>query len=448
MLFWLQVVFCSTRILDFNFLVDLENSSNYLKAFENKGICENVGIQWKFQEATKTVDKYLDENPVDSNLLNDLADFIEESLNGRYEDVDYDLCDFLSPINAENNLMPPSCTRSTLITNVCKNQCCTLEQSINGTTRFKILNSNENDTTEYSQINTSLNDDTNLLLHKDQNDLMQNQYANSESNTFSEKNNNVLISSSQQTYNVGNNSVNEPNDFQTDALFNVDILSTINNPGSSSSFNNAYRNGINVKDKEKRPKTNKIFNIQTNGNKITLKSKRKKNTSKETLKSQFTASERELYKKYKESEGEFRRFYKIKIKNQIPQLIKKLEISNLSDELKQRSIFALKNLSSFLDTINAIRINTKKKKNKENFLNSLNLAYNQFIVYAGMSQKLLIFKLICNNLHEVNDGIFCCIPIFDFYEIYRLLFSVDKRVNSFYSRLKKLRDDFKKNDQH
>ncbi|EEQ81214.1 hypothetical protein NCER_102496, partial [Vairimorpha ceranae BRL01] len=151
---------------------------------------------------------------------------------------------------------------------------------------------------------------------------------------------------------------------------------------------------------------------------------------------------------FKESEGEFRRFYKIKIKNQIPQLIKKLEISNLSDELKQRSIFALKNLSSFLDTINAIRINTKKKKNKENFLNSLNLAYNQFIVYAGMSQKLLIFKLICNNLHEVNDGIFCCIPIFDFYEIYRLLFSVDKRVNSFYSRLKKLRDDFKKNDQH
>ncbi|EEQ81371.1 hypothetical protein NCER_102218 [Vairimorpha ceranae BRL01] len=109
---------------------------------------------------------------------------------------------------------------------------------------------------------------------------MQNQYANSESNTFSEKNNNVLISSSQQTYNVGNNSVNEPNDFQTDALFNVDILSTINNPGSSSSFNNAYRNGINVKDKEKRPKTNKIFNIQTNGNKITLKSKRKKKPAK------------------------------------------------------------------------------------------------------------------------------------------------------------------------
>ncbi|KKO75897.1 hypothetical protein AAJ76_1000083480 [Vairimorpha ceranae] len=444
MLFWLQVVFCSTPILDFNFLVDLENSSNYLKAFENKGLCENVGIQRKFQEATKTVDKYLDENPVDSNLLNDLADFIEESLNGRYEDVDYDLCDFLSSINAENNLMPPSCTRSTLITNVCKNQCCTLEQSIDDTTRFKNLNSNENDTAEHSYVNTSLNDDTNLLLHKNQNDLMQDQYANSESNTFSEKNNNVLISSSQQTYNVGNNSVNEPNDFQTDALFNVDILSTINNPGSSSSFNNAYRNGINVKDKEKRPKTNKIFNIQTNGNKITLKSKRKKNTSKETLKSQFTASERELFEKYKESEGEFRRFFKLKIKNQIPQFIKKLEISNLSDDLKQNSIFALRNLSSFLDTISATRINTRKKKNKKEFLNSLNLAYNQFSKYALLSQKLLIFKYICKNLHSVYDGGFCCISSSDFNEVNRFIFSVKKRFNSFYSRLSKLREIFEK----
>ena len=137
MLFWLHVVFCSTPILDFNFLVDLENSSNYLKAFENKGLCENEEIQQKTQEMTKTVNKYLDENPFDSNLLNDLADFINESLNGMYKNVDYELCDFSSSINAENNLMPPSCTRSTLITNVCKNQCCTLEQSINDTKRLK-----------------------------------------------------------------------------------------------------------------------------------------------------------------------------------------------------------------------------------------------------------------------------------------------------------------------
>ena len=132
----------------------------------------------------------------------------------------------------------------------------------------------------------------------------------------------------------------------------------------------------------------------------------------------------------------------------MPQFIKKLEISNLSDELKQRSIFALKNLLSFLDTINAIYINTWKTKKKEYFLNSLNLACYQFSKYADVYQKLLIFKLICNNLHKVNDSDFCNFSSCDFYEIFQFLFSVDKRVNSFYSRLKKLRDDFKKNDQH
>ena len=54
---------------------------------------------------------------------------------------------------------------------------------------------------------------------------MQDQYANPESNTFLQKNSNVLISSSQQTYNVGNNSINLPSAVQTDALFNIDILS-------------------------------------------------------------------------------------------------------------------------------------------------------------------------------------------------------------------------------
>ncbi|KKO73849.1 hypothetical protein AAJ76_2040001892 [Vairimorpha ceranae] len=448
MLFWLQVVFCSTPILDFNFLVDLENSSNYLKAFENKGLCENEEIQRKTQEMTKTENKYLDENPFDSNLLNDLADFIEENLNSMYKNVDYELCDSLSSTTAENSLVPPSCTRSTLITNVCKNQCCALQESRNDAASLKVPNSNENDTAEHSYVNTSWNDDTNLLLQKNQNDLMQDQYANSESNTFLQKNSNVLISSSQQTYNVGNNSINLPSAVQTDALFNVDILSTINNPESGYSFNNAYRNDIDVKNKGKRPKTNKVSNIQTNGNEKALKSNKKIKTSKATLKSRFTANERELYKKYKESEKKFRNFYKRKIKDRMPQFIKKLEISNLSDELKQRSIFALKNLLSFLDTINAIYINTWKTKKKEDFLNSLNLACYQFSKYADVYQKLLIFKLICNNLHKVNDSDFCNFSSCDFYEIFQFLFSVDKRVNSFYSRLKKLRDDFKKNDQH
>jgi len=94
MLFWFQIAFCSTQIFEFNYLVDLENSSNYLKAFENKGLCENEEIQRKTQEMTKTENKYLDENPFDSNLLNDLADFIEENLNSMYKNVDYDLLIF------------------------------------------------------------------------------------------------------------------------------------------------------------------------------------------------------------------------------------------------------------------------------------------------------------------------------------------------------------------
>ena len=75
---------------------------------------------------------------------------------------------------------------------------------------------------------------------------------------------------------------------------------------------------------------------------------------------------------------------------------------NLSGGLKQNSIFALRNLSSFLDTINAIYINTKEIKNKDDFLNSLNVACYQFSRYADVSQKLLIFKSICKSLHKVG----------------------------------------------
>ena len=132
----------------------------------------------------------------------------------------------------------------------------------------------------------------------------------------------------------------------------------------------------------------------------------------------------------------------------MPQFIKKLEISNLSDELKQRSIFALKNLLSFLDTINAIYINTWKTKKKEDFLNSLNLACYQFSKYADVYQKLLIFKLICNNLHRVSDSVFYSFSCCKFYEINRLIFYVERRFNLFYSRLNTFRKERKKNDQH
>ena len=80
-----------------------------------------------------------------------------------------------------------------------------------------------------------------------------------------------------------------------------------------------------------------------------------------------------------------------------------------------------------------------KKKNKEDFLNSLNLAYNQFSRYADVSQKLFIFKFICINLHKVGDSDFC-----NFYEVNWLIDSVDRRFNSFYRKLLQLREIFDK----
>ncbi|KKO75096.1 hypothetical protein AAJ76_320002978 [Vairimorpha ceranae] len=443
MLFLFQIIFCSKpkQILDHNVPLDLRiNISSTSRAYENKDFCENVDIQQKSQESTKTVDKYSEVNQSDVNLL---TYFTGKDLNSRCKNVDYDLCNFSSLLTKENNLMPRNFTRSTVIKYVSKKRYCTSKQSISDKTCLEASNISGNDTSEHSYIITSWNEDTDLLLDKNQNDLIQEQYGTSENNAFLQKNNNVLVLSKNQNYCIENNSVNEPSAVQTDSPFNVDILSTINNPESSYSFNNAYKNDNSVKDKRKKLKTNNVSNIQTNGNEKALKSKRKIKTYKTIRKNQFTASERELFKKYKESEDEFRRFLKLKIKNQILQFIKKLEISNLCDDLKQNSIFALRSLLSFLDTISAIYINTKKKKNKKEFLNSLNPACNQFSKYADVSQKLLIFKLICNNLHEVNDGGFCCISDCDFYEIYHLLFSVDIRFNSLYKRLAKLRDNFK-----
>ena len=294
-------------------------------------------------------------------------------------------------------------------------------------------------------MNRFWNDDNNLLSQKNQNDLLQEQYGNSENNTFLQKNYNDLVLLNYQTNQlVTNNDINEPSAVQTDASFNVGVSSTINNPESNFSFNNAYKNENNVKDKRKEFKTNKVSSIQIDGNEITLKSKRKRKTYKTILRNQFTANERELFEKYQQSERNFRRFFKLKIKDQMPQFIKKLETSNLSDGLKQNSIFALRNLSSFLDTINAIYINTWKTKNKEDFLNSLNLACYQFSKYTGVSQKLLIFKLICKNIHKVDDSVFCKVSGCDFYEVNWLIFSVDRRFNSFYRKLLQLREIFDK----
>ena len=167
---------------------------------------------------TKTKDEYLDEDQSGFNLLNDLTDFINETLNGMYKNVDYELCDSLSSTTAENNLVLPSCTKSTLITNVCKNQCCTLEQSINDTKRLKTSFSSRTDTSEHSYLNRFWNNDTHLLLQKNQNDFMQEQYIYPENKTFLQKNYNDLVLLDHQTnQKLINNDINEPNAVQTDA---------------------------------------------------------------------------------------------------------------------------------------------------------------------------------------------------------------------------------------
>ncbi|KKO74433.1 hypothetical protein AAJ76_720003453 [Vairimorpha ceranae] len=446
MLFWLQQIFCSTQILDFNFLVDLENTMDFSRVFESIELCEKEDIQQKTQESTKTEDEYMNDNQLSSNLLTDCTG---KDLNRRLKYVDYDLFNFSSSTTAANDLMAHSCTRSTSITNVSKEQYCASEESRNDTKRLKTSTSSRTDTSEHSYLHRFWNNETNLLLQKNQNDLIQEQYGNSENKTFLQKNyNDLILLDHQNNHLVTNYDINEPSAVHTDAPLNVGVSSTINNPESSYSFNNSYQDDKNVKDKMKKLKTNKVSNIQTNSSEKASKSKRRIKTSKTTLKSQFTASERELFDKYKNTEEYFKKFYKLDIKDQMPQFIKKLEISNLSDDLKQKSILSLRNLLSFLDTISAIRINTVKKKNKEDFLNSLNLACYQFSKYADVYQKLLIFKLICNNLHRVSDSVFCSFSCCKFYEINRLIFSVERRFNLFYSRLKKLRDDFKKNDQH
>ena len=70
-----------------------------------------------------------------------------------------------------------------------------------------------------------------------------------------------------------------------------------------------------------------------------LKSKRKRKNGKAFLINQFSEKEHRIISKYKESEISFRKFWKPIIKNQIPQFIKKLKKTNLSDDAIQKPIF-------------------------------------------------------------------------------------------------------------
>ncbi|KKO74801.1 hypothetical protein AAJ76_440003756 [Vairimorpha ceranae] len=440
MLYWLQTIFCSMQFLDFDLLVDLENTSEYTKIFKITEFCEKEDTQQKIQEQVYTEDKNFYESPSNLNILNELACYIDEGYNNACKSVECDFSNFLSSITPESDSLPNSCISNTPSTTKCEKQSCTMEHLVYDTTHFKEYNSSQNNTLAYSHINTFCNNNTNLFSCTTQNDLLQGQLANPENIAFLQTSDHGISDYDMQ--NIRTNYINKPNNSLINTQFGCYNSLMIMNSETGSFLNSVYKNDNNVEDKEKKFKTSKVSNIQINGNEITLKPKR--NTRKTIHKNQFTAKERELYKKYNQSEKRFRNLYKRKIKNQISQFIKKLEIFNLSDDLKQKSILALRNLSSFLDTISEIYINTKKKKNKEDFINSLNLACYQFSRYEDVSQKLLIFKLICKNIHKVDDSVFCCISSCDFYEVNWLIFSVDRRFNSFYRKLLQLREIFDK----
>ena len=40
MLYWFKIIFCYIQVIDFDLLIDLENTSYYLKAVEMAKVCE------------------------------------------------------------------------------------------------------------------------------------------------------------------------------------------------------------------------------------------------------------------------------------------------------------------------------------------------------------------------------------------------------------------------
>ena len=107
-----------------------------------------------------------------------------------------------------------------------------------------------------------------------------------------------------------------------------------------------------------------MFNIRTDNIKNKQKFDNKSKCNRISLVDIFTANECEFYRRYQQSEKDFRRFCKPITKNQIPHFLKNLEMSNLSCDLRQKSILALKNLSSFLETLSAVDTNIKKEATK------------------------------------------------------------------------------------
>ncbi|KKO73713.1 hypothetical protein AAJ76_2840002369, partial [Vairimorpha ceranae] len=143
-------------------------------------------------------------------------------------------------------------------------------------------------------------------------DLLQGQFANPENIAFLQTSDHGI--SDYDIHNLRTDYINKPNNFLINTQFGCYNSLMIMNSETGSFLNGVYKNDNNVENKEKKFKTSKVSNIQTNGNEITLKSKIKRNTNKTILKNQFTANERKLFDWYKINIYFIRKFCKPIIK--------------------------------------------------------------------------------------------------------------------------------------
>ena len=232
--------------------------------------------------------------------------------NNACKSVECDFSNFLSSITLESDSLPNSCISNTPSTTKCEKQSCTMEHLVYDTTHFKEYNSSQNNTADFFHINTFCNNNTNLFSCTTQNDLLQGQFANPENIAFLQTSDHDI--SDYDMHNLRTDYINKPNNSLINTQFGCYNSLMIMNSETGSVLNSVYKNDNNVEDKEKKFKTSKVSNIQTNGNEITLKSKIKRNTNKTILKNQFTANERKLFDWYKINIYFIRKFCKPIIK--------------------------------------------------------------------------------------------------------------------------------------
>ena len=428
MLLWLQTIFCSMGILDFDLFVDLENKSDYYtKELENKGLYVNEEIKQKNHELTKAEEEFFFENQSNSNILDDLTNFIDECFDNGYKNVDYYLSDKMLSTTSDSNSTSKSRTSNQFITNKFNKQFCAINQSINETTNFEDGNGSQKAKAEHSNKNEFCKNNTNLLLHSTQNCLLQRKDINTKDNTFFQTNDDVIVLSDHQNYHEKTNCINKPSNAQIDAPSNV-IDSSIKKSENSKSSINTYKNNKNIKVKREKSKIYRISDIRLSNFENVLKLKRNIKAKNLSLSKDFTTNERRLFNKYKQFETKFKWFCRNTINIKIPQFIKKLKASNFSNDIKHNSISALNSILSFFDAVNAIYIIIRGKSIYD-FINSLNLACNKFGEYIDISKKFYIVESNLKSLH-MRGNKYICSDDCSFCKIISLLISLNIRFNS------------------